>query len=89
VTPETPAINPANAALLIMDYQPAVLGAFPDSEALLARVERAISAAREHHLLVGYIRVGFDDDDYANLPETNTSRPPTSTGNSGPGACTP
>ena len=71
MNPETPAINPASAALLVMDYQPAVLGAFPDNDALLGRVERAIAVARSHNLLLGYVRVGFDDDDYASMPETN------------------
>ena len=57
MNPETPNINPDHAALLVMDYQPAVLGAFPDNDALLSRVERAIEIARKHHLLVGYVRV--------------------------------
>lgn len=63
-----PAIDPKTTALLVMDYQPLVLGMLGDSEALLARVGEAIRVARSHGAHVGYVRVAFDDADYDAVP---------------------
>lgn len=70
-----PALDPARTALLVMDYQHAALALLPegwDCEALLARVEGAISDVRTKGGTIAYVRVG--------LPRlTGTrSRPPTS-----------
>jgi nicotinamidase-related amidase len=63
-----PSIDPKTTALLVMDYQPLVLGMLGDSEALLARVGEAIRVARSHGAHVGYVRVAFDDVDYDAVP---------------------
>jgi nicotinamidase-related amidase/predicted MFS family arabinose efflux permease len=67
----TPAIDARHAVLLVMDYQPALLGSIPESEALLARLAGAIAAVRDHDGQIGYVRVAFEDADYAAIPATN------------------
>jgi nicotinamidase-related amidase len=64
-------IDPQHAALLIMDYQPGILGRFDDADALLGRAAEAIAVARRRGAQVGYVRVAFEDDDYAAVPPTN------------------
>lgn len=66
-----PAIDPGRAALLVMDFEPAIIGNIDGVEALLARVGRAIAATREAGMTVGYVRVAFTDDDYARIPGRN------------------
>ncbi len=63
-----PAIDPEHAAMLVMDYQPAVLGSLADVEALLSRVGEAIAIVRRHGGYVGYVRVAFQDADYDAVP---------------------
>src|ERR1700735_1270290 len=64
-----PTIDPKTTALLVMDYQPAVLGLLGESApALLARVGEAIRSARARGVLVAYVRVAFDDADYDSVP---------------------
>jgi nicotinamidase-related amidase len=62
-------IDPAHTALLVMDYQPAVLGSLSEAEDLLARAGDAIAAVRRHGGHVGYVRVGFEDGDLEAIPE--------------------
>jgi nicotinamidase-related amidase len=66
--PSTPAIDPRHAILLVMDYEPAILGNLPDADALLARTAGAIATARAAGMRVGYVRVAFSDADYDALP---------------------
>ena len=61
-------IDPKHAALLVMDYQPAVLGSVNDTEELLSRVAEAIAIVRRHGGQVGYVRIAFDDADYEAVP---------------------
>jgi nicotinamidase-related amidase len=63
-----PTIDPKTTALLVMDYQPAILGMLGDAEVLLARAGEAIRVARAHGAHVGYVRVAFDDGDYDAVP---------------------
>jgi nicotinamidase-related amidase len=63
-----PAIDPKTTALLVMDYQPMILGMLADSESLLARAGDAIRIARDRGVGVGYVRVAFADADYAAVP---------------------
>jgi nicotinamidase-related amidase len=63
-----PSIDPKTTVLLVMDYQPFILGMLGDSEPLLARVGEAIRVARTHGASVGYVRVAFDDADYDGVP---------------------
>jgi nicotinamidase-related amidase len=71
LTDTAPPIDPARTALLIMDFQPAVLGGLPQADALLGRVADAIDVARARGVAVGYVRVGFEDADYDAVPDTN------------------
>jgi nicotinamidase-related amidase len=63
-----PTIDPKTTALLVMDYQPAILGMLSDAEPLLARVGEAIHIARARGVQIGYVRVAFDDADYDMVP---------------------
>ena len=59
-----------------MDYQPAILSHFDDSDALLSRLAGAIAVVRDHGAQVGYVRVAFDESDYAAIPATNKAFAP-------------
>jgi nicotinamidase-related amidase len=74
-----PALDPTRTALLVMDYQPAVLAHLPegwDCEALLARVEGAIADVRASGGTIAYVRVGFTEADWDAIPATNKSFAP-------------
>ncbi|MFJ7491061.1 cysteine hydrolase family protein [Streptomyces sp. NPDC097727] len=74
-----PALDPAHTALLVMDYQPAILALLPgggDREALLGRVEGAIADVRANGGTIAYVRVGFTEDDWDAVPATNKSFAP-------------
>ena len=72
MTDDRPTIDPRRAALLVMDYQPGIIGRLPDPEPLLARANQAIAAARQAGATVGYVRVALADDDYAEaVPASN------------------
>ncbi|MFJ3218317.1 cysteine hydrolase family protein [Kitasatospora sp. NPDC086801] len=71
VTETAPAIDPARTALLLMDFQPAVLGAVPDPEGLLARAGEALAWARAHGAHVVLVRVAFAEADLAAVPARN------------------
>ena len=64
-------INPARTALLLMDFQPAVLGNAADPEAILTRANAALSWARKKNVQVGYVRVAFTEEDYRRIPSRN------------------
>jgi nicotinamidase-related amidase len=66
-------IDPASTALLVMDYQPAILGRIADADALLDRAVRAIDLARGAGLHVGHVRVAFEPADLAKVPATNAA----------------
>ncbi|MFI6061283.1 cysteine hydrolase family protein [Streptomyces sp. NPDC051286] len=74
-----PALDPTHTALLVMDYQPAILTALPeggDCEALLGRMEGAIADVRANGGTIAYVRVGFTEADWDAIPGTNTSFAP-------------
>jgi len=71
MTSTTPNIDCKKTALLVMDYQPALLNSLPKSDELLTRVAAAISMARDRGVQIGYVRVAFNDSDYAAIPDTN------------------
>ena len=66
-------LDPARTALLVMDYQPVVLDAIPDAPELLQRAAGAIEVARRFGAHVGYVRVAFEEADYAAVPATTAS----------------
>ena len=64
-----PAIDPKTTALLVMDYQTAILGMLGgEAEPLLSRAGKAIRIVRAHRAHVGYVRVAFDDVDFEAVP---------------------
>jgi nicotinamidase-related amidase len=74
-----PALDPTHTALLVMDYQPAILALVPegkDRNALLGRVEGAIADVRANGGTIAYVRVGFTDADWAAIPASNKSFAP-------------
>ncbi|HEU5416188.1 MAG TPA: cysteine hydrolase [Streptosporangiaceae bacterium] len=68
---DAPAIDPASSALLVMDYQLSVVRMVDGADALVAQAASAIATARAAGITVGYVRVAFDDQDYAAIPGTN------------------
>ncbi len=74
-----PALDPAHTALLVMDFQPAMLAALPeggDRGALLGRMEGAIADVRATGGTVAYVRVGFTEADWDAIPAANKSFAP-------------
>jgi nicotinamidase-related amidase len=67
---ETTTLDPARSALLVMDYQPGIISRLPDPDRLVDRVRRAIGAVRAAGATVAFVRVGFTEDDLAQMPET-------------------
>jgi nicotinamidase-related amidase len=71
MTSSGPPITPEHTALLLMDFQPAILASIGDSETLLARAQVALSWARSERVRVVYVRVAFTPDDFAAIPTHN------------------
>ena len=70
---ETPAIDPRTSILLVMDYQPGIIGRLEDADAQVARAARALELARGAGMHVGYVRVAFTPEDAAAVPATNVT----------------
>jgi nicotinamidase-related amidase len=68
MTRSVPPITPERTALVLMDFQPAILASIGDSETLLARAQVALSWARSERVRVVYVRVAFTPDDFAAIP---------------------
>jgi nicotinamidase-related amidase len=66
-----PPIDPRHTALLVMDYQVQLVDSLSDAAALLARAAGAIAVVRRHGGQIGYVRVAFEEADYAAIPRTN------------------
>ena len=73
-----PKVDAARTALVLMDFQPAVLGTVAESDmaALLANAGKALTWARSAGLTVAHVRVAFRDADYAAIPEHNRTFAP-------------
>ena len=61
-------IDPAKTALLLMDFQNAMLAGLAEAEGLLDRTRAALSWARSEKIQVCYVRVAFTDEDYRAVP---------------------
>jgi nicotinamidase-related amidase len=68
-TNRTTKLDPARTALLVMDYQPGIVGRLEDGDALVTRAQEAIAAARAAGATVGYVRVAFTDEEFDSMPE--------------------
>ena len=64
----TPTIVPARTALLLMDYQNAMVSAVADADAILDRARQALTWARKNDVQVVYVRVAFAPEDFAEVP---------------------
>jgi nicotinamidase-related amidase len=75
---DVPNVDVARTALVLMDFQPAVLGTVAESEtpALLANAEKALTWARSAGLTVAHVRVAFQDADYRAIPQRNRAFAP-------------
>jgi nicotinamidase-related amidase len=75
---DVPNVDAAQTALVLMDFQPAVLGTVAESEtpALLANAEKALTWARSAGLTVAHVRVAFQDADYRAIPQRNRAFAP-------------
>lgn len=62
-------LDPRRTALLLMDYQPAIVERIEDSGALVARAREALAAARGAGATVGFVRVAFTDAELDALPD--------------------
>jgi nicotinamidase-related amidase len=63
--------DPSQCALIIMDYQPIVLDAMSDADELLGHANEAIDIVRRHGGHVVFVRIAFEDTDYAVIPASN------------------
>lgn len=64
-------LDPRRTALLVMDYQHAVVGMVDDADALLEHAAGAISLVRDRGGYIGYVRVAFTDQDLQAIPPTS------------------
>lgn len=48
-------------ALLVMDIQNGIVSRFAEDNAALAPIQKAVTSAREHHIPVIFVRVGFSE----------------------------
>jgi nicotinamidase-related amidase len=64
-------INPASAALLVMDYQNGIIDRVDNGDELVAIARNLIRSFREHGGTVGYVRVAFAQGDWDGVPETS------------------
>jgi nicotinamidase-related amidase len=67
----TDTIDPSSTALLVMDYQPSVLGFLGDPGPLVDLADNAIKVVRARGGRVGFVRVAFTDGDYADFPSNS------------------
>lgn len=61
-------INPASAALLVMDFQPSILATLPAPDPVIARVAGAIAATRAAGGKIAYVRVAFTPEELDAFP---------------------
>lgn len=64
----TSPVDPRRTALMLMDFQPAIVGQMPDRDALLANARSALDWARAHDVRVVFVRVAFAPADYDAIP---------------------
>jgi nicotinamidase-related amidase/predicted MFS family arabinose efflux permease len=64
----TSPVNPSRTALLLMDYQNAIVGSLTEAEPVLDRARQALDWARKNEVQVVYVRVAFAPEDFAKVP---------------------
>jgi nicotinamidase-related amidase len=68
MTTSIAAVDPAKTALLLMDFQPAILASVGETDDLLGTAQTALSWARSQAIQVCYVRVAFAEEDYRAVP---------------------
>jgi nicotinamidase-related amidase len=71
MTDQNAALQAPHTALLVMDFQAAIVARVPGADELLERARAAIDLVRDWGGQVGYVRVAFDDADFDALPATS------------------
>jgi nicotinamidase-related amidase len=69
---DAPTIDPPSTALLVMDFQQAIVGMIEDSDTLVARAAEAIDLVRRRGGHIGYVRVAFTAADLEDIPPTSS-----------------
>jgi nicotinamidase-related amidase len=64
-------ITPEKTALLLMDFQPAILAGISDTDVLLERAHAALAWARAEKVRVIFVRVAFAPEDFVAVPAHN------------------
>ncbi|MBF4163281.1 cysteine hydrolase family protein [Nocardioides acrostichi] len=65
-TPE--ALEAQQTALLVMDYQPSILGGLSDADELVGRCAETVASARAAGIHVAFVRVAFKESDLDGFP---------------------
>jgi nicotinamidase-related amidase len=78
MTNAVPELNPSATALLLMDFQYAMVGAIGDKAAtpVVANAVTALDWARANEIPVAHIRLGFEPTEAAEIPDTNKNFAP-------------
>src|SRR5882757_3321360 len=63
-----PMIVARRTAMMLLDFQPAILAQVPDRDALIDRAQIALDWARTHAVKLVFVRVAFAPDDYDAIP---------------------
>lgn len=73
MTNALPQLDPSSTALLLMDFQHAMVGAIGDAAAgpVVANAVAALEWARTNKIHVAHLRVGFEPTEAAGIPHTN------------------
>jgi nicotinamidase-related amidase len=69
-------VDPKSTVLLVMNYQQEILSSIAEAGVLVSRLAGAITTVRRLGGQVGYVRVAFDESDYAAIPATNRAIAP-------------
>lgn len=71
MTTQLPTISISSTALLYMDFQVDICAHYPHAEALIARAGEVLEKVRSKGVVVGHVRVAFEESDYQAIPERN------------------
>lgn len=64
-------LDATRTALLLMDFQPAILESLSDADALVTRAAKARALARSGGVTIVHVRVAFTAQDRAAIPDRN------------------
>jgi nicotinamidase-related amidase len=64
-------LDPAHTALIVMDYQVGLLDLLPDAQALLERVNAAVTEVRGRGGQLAWVRVAFTTNEFDAMPPSS------------------